>query len=504
MIRLSRDTLFDSSHLSRDLLTKSVRGGITTMTSQGLQLLLRVGGTAIIARLLTPADYGLIGMVTVIVNFAQMFKDAGLSMATVQKAHITEEQISTLFWLNVLISVILGLIVLAGSPLVALFYGRPELTTVTAALSISFIISGLTIQHQALLRRNMQFGTLANIQIVAQGISLAATFILALLGWRYWALVGGSLVNAITSTLMTAFFCPWIPGRMQRGTGVRSMLKFGSQLTAFDFMNYFSRNFDNILIGRYISAEALGLYARAYQLFMMPITQIRRPLNQVALPVLSSLRDQPDRYIKYYQRLIDMLATATIPLTLYCIIEAEFLVKILLGGQWSAVVPLFQILAIAGLIQAVAGTMGLVLVSCGFANRYLYWGLFNSILTVTSFIVGLPFGVKGVAIAYAIANYVIFVPSLFYCFRETPITVCIFMKTLITPFLAATPAVFGAILLKNVLANSSIFAHLLYAFVFLVIYIAISMFRQSVRESTGLFLKGFQLFSFNKKSSINT
>src|SRR4030042_2541433 len=148
MLRLPKDTLFESNHLSCDLAQKSVRGGITHMTAQGVQFVLQIAGTMVLARLLTPNDYGLIGMVTVVVNFATMFKDAGLSMATVQKENISYEQISTLFWLNVLISAFLGLCVLVGSPMVAWFYGRPELTTVTAALSVSFLISGLTSQQQ--------------------------------------------------------------------------------------------------------------------------------------------------------------------------------------------------------------------------------------------------------------------------------------------------------------------------------------------------------------------
>ena len=235
---LSSSILFDSTNLSSDLAGKSVRGGMATMGSQGVCFVLQMASTMVLARLLTPADFGLIAMVTVVVNFATMFKDAGLSMATVQKDKISHEQISTLFWINVLISVVLGLCVLAGSPLVAKFYGKPELTAVTAILSLSFILSGLSIQHATLLRRHMRFGNLAIVQIVSQVITLAVTILLALNGWRYWALVGGSLATALSTVVLTFIFCPWIPGRMQKGTGVRNMLKFGGHLTGFNFINY--------------------------------------------------------------------------------------------------------------------------------------------------------------------------------------------------------------------------------------------------------------------------
>jgi O-antigen/teichoic acid export membrane protein len=488
--KLKRDTLFESGYLSRNLAQKSVRGGITTMTSQGAQFALRIAGTVILARLLTPKDYGLVGMVTVVVGFAEMFKDAGLSMATIQKEAITHEQISTLFWLNAIFSAFLGLCVLAGSPLVSFFYGKPELTAVTAALSISFIISGMAIQHQALLRRHMKFGTLASIQISSQIITLIVTIALAVLGWRYWALVCGSIATAMAGTLLTFFFCPWVPGRMQKGTGVRDMLKFGGHLTGFNFVNYFARNADSILIGKFIGANSLGLYSRAYQLFMMPISQIRGPLDQVAMPVLSSLRNQPERYVKYYQRLLDIMASLTIPLGVYCIIEADFLIRLLLGSQWLAAVPVFRILAIVGLIQAIAGTRGLVLLSYGFSQRYFYWGLFNAGVCIASFIAGIPYGIEGVATAYAIVNYVILVPSLFYCFPKTPVTVTLFFKTLIAPLVISSMAGFSLIIGRQILANDSITSHIALMGLFALIYVGLSMCRQSIRETWGMILKG--------------
>ena len=459
------------------------------MGGQGICLVLQIASTMVLARLLTPADFGLIAMVTVIVNFATMFKDAGLSMATVQKDKISHEQISTLFWINVFISVFLGLCILGGSPLIAWFYGKPELTAVTAVLSLSFILSGLSIQHAALLRRHMHFGNLATVKVASQVIMLSVTIVLALCGYRYWALVGGSLTTAAITTALTFFFCPWVPGRMRKGTGVRDMLKFGGHLTGFEFVNYFARNADNILIGRYIGADALGLYAKAYQLFMMPISQIRGPLTQVAMPVLCSLKDQPERYVKYYQRLLDILATLTIPLTIYCALEADFLIRLLLGSQWVAVVSVFRILAIAGLVQAIASTRGLVLISYGFSKRYFYYGAFSAVLCVVSFIVGIPYGIEGVAASYTIANYLFLVPALFYCFSKTPVTVSLFFKTLFLPLLTGTLAGGGVLLFKHVWPSELFIVHGLSLVLFGLLYIGLSFCRQSIRETWNMFLK---------------
>lgn len=497
---LSPKKLFVSDNLNRNLAQKSVRGGMTTMGSQAAQFVLSIVSTVILARLLTPVDYGLIGMVTVVVNFVEMFKDAGLSMATVQKEKITHEQISTLFWLNVLISAVLGFCVLAGSPLVAWFYGKPELTAVTAALSFSFIISGLPIQHQALLRRHMRFGTLAGIQIASQVITIIVSIVLACLGWRYWALVGGTLASALASTLLTFSFCPWIPGRMQRGTGVREMLKFGGHLTGFNFINYFSRNADNILIGRVIGADALGLYAKAYQLFMMPINQIRVPITNVAMPALSALKDQPERYLKYYQRLIDIMATLTVPLTLYCFVEAEFLISLVLGAQWLSAVPVFRVLAVAGVVQSITSTAGLVQLSFGYSARYFKWGVVGAFVFVGSCIIGLPYGIVGVATAYACANLLITFPTLFYCYYKTPVSVSLFLRTLIMPFLISGIAA-GLLVTIKLLMDNSILNHFLALCAFSLAYGGLSICRKPVRETVKLFTKDAPFFSARKASS---
>jgi PST family polysaccharide transporter len=475
--------LFASDHLSQDLTGRSIRGGMTTIGSQGGKFVLTMAGTVILARLLTPTDFGLFGMVTVVTGFAEMFKDAGLSMATVQQEKITHEQISTLFWVNVLISAALGLCVLAGSPLVAWFYGRPELTAVTAALSVSFLIGGLAIQHQALLRRHMRFGALAAIQIGSQAVSLLTAIGLARLGYRHWALVAGVLSSALAGTLLTFLSCPWIPCRMRRGTGVRDMLRFGGHLTAFNCVNYFSRNADNILIGKYIGADALGLYARAYSLFMLPIGQIRTPLEQVALPGLSSLRNEPERYLRYYRRFLDIVASLTLPVTMYCAVEAHFLVPLLLGPQWLGAVPVFRILAIAGFIQPVLSTAGPVMISHGYSKRYLLLGSVVAFVYVLSFVGGLSYGIRGVAAFYAAANYVVFLPTLWCSFRGTPVTLSLFLATLLPPFLLSVLAAAGIVLARAAGLGNTVGGSLLLAGVFAAIYGGGACCRETNRDT---------------------
>jgi len=464
MRRLNANIIFESGHLTQDLARKSVRGGATTMTAQGIQFALNLAGTMVLARLLTPADFGLIGMVTVVVGFAGMFKDAGLSMATVQKEAVTREQISTLFWLNALLSVGVGLCILLASPLVAWFYGRPELTAVTAVLSLSLVVTGLSIQHTALLRRHMQFGTLAGIQITSYLAHLTVTTALALAGWRHWALVGGGLASASSSMLLTLFFCPWIPGRMRKGAGVRSMLKFGGHLTGFNFLNYFARNADNFLIGRFLGSDALGLYAKAYGLLMLPIRQITGPIAAVAAPALSRLQDDPDRYKRYYYQSINLIAFISMPMVLMLAAFSEEIILLVLGERWAGAAPVFKALAFAALFQPVVNPVGWVFISLGQTDRQLRWSLVTVPLVVLSFVLGLPWGILGVAVSYAICSLTVLTfPGLWWAFRSSPLSIRGWWEAIRCPLIASIVMYLFITLLRVHLPSSDVVSTLLVA-----------------------------------------
>jgi PST family polysaccharide transporter len=436
-LRLFPKDIFCSKHFDRDLEGKSVRGGTIAITSQGVVFVLNLGRTIVLARLLTPQDFGLIGMVTVVISFAAIFKDAGLSMATVQKAHITEEQINTLFWVNVLISTILGLGIIACAPLVMMFYDRHELTAVTTALSFSFIIQGFGIQHAALLRRHMRFKALALVQIFSEIIGLTTAIILALMGWNYWALVISTIANTVTTLLMTLFFCPWFPGRIKKGTDVRGMIKFGAHLTGFNFVNFFSRNADNILIGKFIGADALGLYAKAYSVVQLPIQNLRQPITKVAISAFSKIQGKHEQLRYYAQKYTFLLAFFGMPLMIFAFIFSEEIIIVILGEQWRTMNPLFKIFALVGFIQTPANVKGMMLLACGKSKQYMYQGMAVSIIFILAFVIGLRWGVIGVAAAYAISVYLIQIPTFWYTCRHTPLTVKDFISTIYRPALVS-------------------------------------------------------------------
>ena len=181
----------------------------------------------------------------------------------------------------------------------------------------------------------MHFGTLAGIQIGSYVANLIVTVLLALAGWRHWALVGGTLTTAAAGTLLTFLFCPWIPGRMRRDAGIRGMITFGGHLTGFNFVNYISRNVDNLLIGKFVGTDALGLYAKAYSILMLPLTQINSPLASVAVPALSRVRNDPERLRSYYRKGLTLATMLGMPLVVFSFVRADEIVHIV---SWPPVV----------------------------------------------------------------------------------------------------------------------------------------------------------------------
>ncbi len=406
-----------------ELKRKSVRGGAVTIASQAITIAVQLASTVMLARLLSPADYGIIAMVTAITSFAGLFRDLGLSSAAIQKDKLTRAQQSNLFWLNVIVGGILTLIVAAGAPLVVWFYAKPELYWVTVALSANFLISSFGSQHGAMLVRNMQFTRRAIATITGSLVTLAAAVTFGVLGYSYWSLVLSSLAGASATTALLCILSPFRPGLMSRGSGVRDMLKFGASITAFDFVNYFHRNLDNILIGRLAGAIELGFYSRAYSLLMMPISQVRAPINAVGFPVLSRLQEHPAEFRLYFLQALRITAALTMPLACFLFISSKPLIHLLLGPGWGQVSVIFSILAWVAFIQPSTSLTGMLMLSLRLGGRYLKVGFLGAALACIAFIVGVHWGAIGVARSYAIVTYLSLIPIMLIILQGTPVSI---------------------------------------------------------------------------------
>jgi PST family polysaccharide transporter len=426
--------------------------------------------TVLLARVLTPDDFGLIGMVSVVVGLAETLRDAGLTSVMVQAKDLSREQASALFWANVAFLGLMGVLVACAAPLVAGFYGRPELRAVTLVLAGSFVVNGLSVQHEALLRRQMKFLALGVAQVASKAVALAVALAMALVGYRYWALVGGTVTAAAVSTVLVFVMIPWIPTRARRTPGVGRMLRAGADITTLNVVGYLARNTDYILIGRFLGSVPLGQYSKAFDLSMIPTSQIRTPISDVALPALSALQQDDERYVRYYRAIVAALAVLIVPISLVLVVHASFLVRVTLGPQWTAAVAPLRVLAVAGLLVGLASTRGTVLMSRGLTRRYLGLGVWTSVVTAVAFAVGLRWGVIGVAWGYVVANLVVLLPTLRYAFGGTPLSPRDFLQPVVRPLLFALAAAGVSMLVRAVAPGYGIVAEVVGLAAFAAVY----------------------------------
>jgi PST family polysaccharide transporter len=432
-----RDAYFSTDHLRKRVGSRVIRGGAVTLIAQGAQFLLSMAGTVVLARLLTPQDYGLIGMVTVVTGFLTLFKDLGLSQATIQREELTHRQTTNLFWVNVAASTLVALVAASLGPLIARFYGEPRLTSITIVLAAGFVLGGLTVQHQALLTRQMRFGLLAASAIIAAVMGLTVGIVLAWRGASYWALVGQQLTVALVTATASWIFCDWRPGLPSRGSGVRELVAFGGNITGFNVVNYFARNGDNLLIGKVWGPAALGLYAKAYQLLLLPLTQINYPVAAVLVPTLSRLAHDPERYRAAFVRTLEKLLMVTMPGIVFLMVTADWAVRVVLGPQWTEAATIFSWLAVAGFLQPVGTTTGWLFVSQNRTRAMLKWGVIGSTMAIVSILIGLPWGPVGVAMSYGLSGLLVRTPvGLWYVGREGPVRTRDFYVTM-GPFVLA-------------------------------------------------------------------
>jgi len=444
-VRAANDQYFGTHHLKANLGGRTVRGGAVAITAQALKFIITIGATSVLARLLTPQDYGLIGMVAFVTAFVSLYKDLGLAAATIQRPEISFDQISTLFWINVSLSVAVCIFTAAIAPLVSWFYGEPRLTWITVITAVGFVISGLAVQHEALLRRQMRYFALAAIGLISLSVGYVVAIVMALKGFHYWALVGSQLALVFTGTVITWTVCRWRPGLPKKDTGVRSMLRFGGNFTGFSTINFFSRNLDNLLIGRFWGAQQLGLYSRAYQLMMLPIEQINEPISSVAIPSLSRLTDSDVAYRRAYLRMLEKVALLTMPGVALMIVTSDWIVAIVLGPQWRGVGILLVILGIVGLIQPIGNTTGWLFITQGRTKDMFRLAMFGGPITIVSIVAGLPWGAVGVATSYVTGQFLMINILYWYVGRRGPVRTMDFYRT-VAPFAAASLSALAACL----------------------------------------------------------
>lgn len=447
---------FKTDHLLNNLKGHTISSGTVTMSAQGGKFLLSMVSTMILARLLTPRDFGLVAMVTTVTGFLGVFKDAGLSIATVQRERITHAQVSNLFWINIAVSAVTALTLATAAPVVARFYHTPRLVGITLCLSLTFLISGSTIQHLALLKRQMRFKALALIEVGSMVVGVLVGVVMALLGYSYWSLVGSTLSMETAGVLLTWSISRWRPQLPARRSGIGPLVSFGAHRTAGDFILTLARGTDNLLIGRFYGSAAVGLYSRASVLLIRPLEQFLGPINAVFIPALSRLQSQPERYRSTFLRLYEAIALTGFFFTGLCLALARPVTLVLLGPKWQQASVIFGGFTIAALCIPLANASAWLFTSQGRGRDMLIAQSINACAVFLSFILGLPFGPVGVAIAFSVSNLLIRIPIYYFSvgrrgpvkttdlwrvfLRHLPVWIIVFFITSLARILVANQA----------------------------------------------------------------
>jgi O-antigen/teichoic acid export membrane protein len=373
--------------------------------------------STIVARRVPPYAYGIVGMSTLVIGLVSLFRDLGISSAVIQRRDLNQHLLSSLFWVNVGISFAGAVLCFLSAPIAAKVFREPSVTPVLRVLSVSFVLGGLTNIHSALLTRSMTFKKISLIDISSTVVGLCVVVTLACLHAGIWSLVVGTLTSSAISSLMFAVTSEWQPSLLFSWSEVRSMMNFGLNLSAFNVFNYFARNSDNAIIGRYLGSASLGFYQLAYNIMLFPVMGIAQTLSQVMFPAFSEIQHDNERFRRIYLRMCSSIALITFPLMTGAAILAEPLVRTVYGPKWVNVIPVLTILAPVGLVQSILTTVGLIYTAKGRTALMFKVGGAAGVLYVISFIVGLPWGIRGVALSYAICVGLLLLPYLYIPFR---------------------------------------------------------------------------------------
>lgn len=380
--------------------------GISQVCRQGTQF----ATTALLANLLATSDFGLIGMALTVIGFVRIFRDLGTAAAVIQKKETDHAFLSSIFWTNVGFGLAVTILIWLTAPLVAQFYREEDLTPIVQVLSISFVISSLGTIQKSILEKNLQFAGVSKAEIISVFIGAAVGLTSALAGLGVWSIIFQTLVTEAVLSLLLWFFSSWRPARVYDWPQVRGIIKYSANLIGFKTVNYFLRNADYILIGRYLGSEALGIYTIAYMMMLYPIQNVSQIFGRFMFPLISKFQDDMPRLRQIYAKTLSYIAFITFPLMIGVMAVADLFVPVLLGSKWVAVIPVLLILAPVGMIQSIGSTVGFIYQAKGRTDWMFWWSLGAGAAVLAGFAIGLRWGIIGVASAYLLIMLVLIYP----------------------------------------------------------------------------------------------
>lgn len=419
-----------------DLRDKTIKGTGWSILSQVVRLVIRFGIVAVLARLLTPDDFGLLAMATVFTSLLLVLNELGIPSAIIQRKDISNIQLSSSFWLNLGEGLFVSIVFAAIAPLIALFYSEERLLPIIIVLSPMFFIASFGMIQYGLLSKRMNFKSLAIAEITAAGFAGVIAVVLAYAGTGVWSLVFQTLTGAFILSILFWLLCDWHPSMAFKWRETKEILNYGLFLTGFQFVNYFNRNLDNLLIGRFLGAEALGFYDIAYRILLFPLQNISAVVGRVMFPALSIIQEDLAKVRGAYIAANRYIAAITFPICTLILITAPQFTRVILGNQWERSIFVIQVLAIVALIQSITYTVGWLYLSQGKTKILFLWGIITAIVYASAFAVGLLWDIEGVAVAYAIAVFLLIYPCFAIPFKFIEMKFLNFLRYFITVLVA--------------------------------------------------------------------
>ena len=395
----------------------AVRGAGVTVLSGGVGLAVQMIATVILARLLTPVDFGVVTMVTTFSLLLVSFGQNGYAEAVLQRDQIDHFLASNLFWINLGVGLLLAIGFASTGSLLASFYGDPRVAHVAVGISLTIFITSTSVLHLAVLQRAMHFSVVSANDVLARAVSVAVSILLAWAGWGYWALVAGAVAQPLSTSIGAWTLCRWVPGLPRRVAGTASMVRFAMHVYGRFTVNYFARNTDNLLVGWRFSAQPLGFYKKAYDLFALPAGLLVSSLTSVAVSALSRVNRDSDQYKRYLLRALSVLAFVGMGLSADLTLVGKDVIRLLLGPGWEAAGRIFTFFGPGIGIMVLYGALGWIHLSIGRPDRWFRWGCLEFGFTFLLFLLALRWGPVGIAVAWTASFWILAIPAFWYAGR---------------------------------------------------------------------------------------
>lgn len=439
---------------------------------------------AVLARLLTPAEYGIVALVTVFVSFFNLLSDFGLGPAVVQNQTLTDDDIKSIFLFSILLGFLMAGLFYMSAPVIARFYNKTELVQISRLLSLSILLHTLNIIPKALLQKALKFKQIGILSLGVQIFSGIIAIYLAFAGYSYFALVYQSILSGLISLVLFYWLVPVKIQLRVKLESIKKIIRFSSFQFMFNVVNYFSRNADNILIGKFLGPAELGYYDKSYRLMMMPVANLTHVISPVLMPVLSKYHHDHEIIYRAYLKVVQILATIGFPLSVFLFFTANEIILIVYGSQWSETIPVFKLLAATIGFQMIISSSGSIFQAINRIDLMFISGLVGTVVLVGSISSGIFIGQNIISVGYgAVLGYSVYFLIIFYLLIKSALKkeISRFYKVLIFPiFIALVMSVFLRIFDRIEIANIFL-TFVIKIFIFALTFLGLVMCRKDYR-----------------------